>query len=56
MPGDAGRREKFKVSTDEVPGFMGTIRPQVAGIYGGVKIDICSRRWACRATTRRSAA
>ena len=31
---------KFKVSTDEVPGFMGTIRPQVAGIYGGVKIDI----------------
>ena len=32
--------KKFKVSTDEVPGFMGTIRPQVAGIYGGVKIDI----------------
>lgn len=31
---------KYKVSTDEVPGFMGTIRPQVAGIYGGVKIDI----------------
>ncbi len=30
----------FKVSTDEVPGFMGTIRPQLAGIYGGVKIDI----------------
>ena len=32
--------KKFKVSTDEVPGFMGTIRPQVAGIYGGIKIDI----------------
>ena len=32
--------KNFKVSTDEVPGFMGTIRPQVAGIYGGVKIDI----------------
>ncbi|WP_343597780.1 membrane-bound PQQ-dependent dehydrogenase, glucose/quinate/shikimate family [Acinetobacter sp.] len=32
--------KKFKVSTDEVPGFMGTVRPQVAGIYGGVKIDI----------------
>ncbi|ORF38279.1 membrane-bound PQQ-dependent dehydrogenase, glucose/quinate/shikimate family [Snodgrassella alvi] len=32
--------KQFKVSTDEVPGFMGTIRPQVAGIYGGVKIDI----------------
>ncbi|MBV1836618.1 membrane-bound PQQ-dependent dehydrogenase, glucose/quinate/shikimate family [Acetobacter estunensis] len=32
--------KKFKVSTDEVPGFMGTIRPQVAGPYGGVKIDI----------------
>ncbi|MFK7607490.1 MULTISPECIES: membrane-bound PQQ-dependent dehydrogenase, glucose/quinate/shikimate family [unclassified Pseudomonas] len=31
---------KFKVSSDEVPGFMGTIRPQVAGIYGGVRIDI----------------
>ncbi len=31
---------KFKVSTDEVPGFMGTIRPQLAGPYGGVKIDI----------------
>lgn len=32
--------KQYKVSTDEVPGFMGTIRPQVAGIYGGVKIDI----------------
>ncbi|MFT8674667.1 MAG: membrane-bound PQQ-dependent dehydrogenase, glucose/quinate/shikimate family [Acetobacter sp.] len=32
--------KKYKVSTDEVPGFMGTIRPQVAGPYGGVKIDI----------------
>lgn len=32
--------KKFKVSTDEVPGFMGTIRPQLAGPYGGVKIDI----------------
>lgn len=32
--------KKYKVSTDEVPGFMGTIRPQLAGIYGGVKIDI----------------
>ena len=32
--------KKYKVTTDEVPGFMGTIRPQVAGIYGGVKIDI----------------
>ncbi|AOA58941.1 membrane-bound PQQ-dependent dehydrogenase, glucose/quinate/shikimate family [Acinetobacter larvae] len=32
--------KQYKVSTDEVPGFMGTIRPQIAGIYGGVKIDI----------------
>lgn len=32
--------KKYKVTTDEVPGFMGTIRPQIAGIYGGVKIDI----------------
>jgi quinate dehydrogenase (quinone) len=31
---------KYKISTDEVPGFMGTIRPQVAGPYGGVRIDI----------------
>ena len=31
---------KYKVSTDEVPGFMGTVRPQVAGPYGGVRIDI----------------
>lgn len=31
---------KYKVSADEVPGFMGTIRPQLAGIYGGVRIDI----------------
>ncbi|OUJ14274.1 glucose dehydrogenase [Acetobacter orientalis] len=30
----------YKVSTDEVPGFMGTIRPQVAGPYAGVRIDI----------------
>lgn len=30
---------KYNVSTDEVPGFMGTIRPQIGGIYGGVKID-----------------
>lgn len=32
--------KKYKVSTDEVPGFMGTIRPQVAGPYAGVRIDI----------------
>ncbi|GAA5007677.1 membrane-bound PQQ-dependent dehydrogenase, glucose/quinate/shikimate family [Acinetobacter puyangensis] len=32
--------KKYKVSTDEVPGFMGTIRPQIGGIYGGVRIDI----------------
>lgn len=32
--------KKYKISTDEVPGFMGTIRPQLAGPYGGVKIDI----------------
>lgn len=32
--------KKYKVSTDEVPGFMGTIRPQLAGPYGGVKIDV----------------
>lgn len=32
--------KNYKVTTDEVPGFMGTIRPQIAGIYGGVKIDI----------------
>ncbi|MFQ9621524.1 MAG: PQQ-binding-like beta-propeller repeat protein [Enterobacteriaceae bacterium] len=31
---------KYKVSTDEVPGFMGTVRPQIAGPYGGVRIDI----------------
>jgi quinate dehydrogenase (quinone) len=31
---------KYQVSTDEVPGFMGTVRPQVAGPYGGVRIDI----------------
>ncbi len=32
--------KRFKVSTDEVPGFMGTLRPQLAGPYGGVRIDI----------------
>ena len=32
--------KKYKVSTAEVPGFMGTIRPQLAGPYGGVRIDI----------------
>lgn len=32
--------KKYKVSTDEVPGFMGTIRPQMAGPYAGVRIDI----------------
>ncbi|MCD9085155.1 membrane-bound PQQ-dependent dehydrogenase, glucose/quinate/shikimate family [Stenotrophomonas sp. SY1] len=32
--------KKYKISTDEVPGFMGTVRPQLAGPYGGVKIDI----------------
>jgi quinate dehydrogenase (quinone) len=31
---------KYKISTDEVPGFMGTIRPQYAGAYAGIKIDI----------------
>ncbi|WP_442801069.1 membrane-bound PQQ-dependent dehydrogenase, glucose/quinate/shikimate family [Serratia rubidaea] len=31
---------KYKISTDEVPGFMGTVRPQIAGPYGGVRIDI----------------
>ncbi|WP_032068485.1 membrane-bound PQQ-dependent dehydrogenase, glucose/quinate/shikimate family [Acinetobacter baumannii] len=31
---------KYKISTDEVPGFMGTVRPQFAGPYAGVKIDI----------------
>ncbi|STT07863.1 quinate/shikimate dehydrogenase [Klebsiella michiganensis] len=31
---------KYNVSTDEVPGFMGTVRPQIAGPYGGVRIDI----------------
>ena len=31
---------KYKISTDEVPGFMGTVRPQYAGPYGGIKIDI----------------
>lgn len=30
---------KFKVSMDEVPGFVGTIRPQLAGPYGGIRID-----------------
>lgn len=32
--------KKYKSSTDEVPGFMGTIRPQIAGPYSGVRIDI----------------
>lgn len=32
--------KKYRISTDEVPGFMGTIRPQLAGPYGGVRIDI----------------
>ncbi|MEL1264847.1 membrane-bound PQQ-dependent dehydrogenase, glucose/quinate/shikimate family [Pseudoxanthomonas putridarboris] len=32
--------KQYKISTDEVPGFMGTIRPQLAGPYGGVRIDI----------------
>ncbi|MCU4412803.1 membrane-bound PQQ-dependent dehydrogenase, glucose/quinate/shikimate family [Acinetobacter sp. WU_MDCI_Axc73] len=31
---------KYKISTDEVPGFMGTVRPQFAGPYAGIKIDI----------------
>lgn len=31
---------KYYMSTDEVPGFMGTVRPQLAGPYAGVKIDI----------------
>ncbi|ANF82091.1 glucose dehydrogenase [Acinetobacter sp. NCu2D-2] len=31
---------KYHISTDEVPGFMGTVRPQLAGPYAGVKIDI----------------
>ncbi|KAA8734739.1 membrane-bound PQQ-dependent dehydrogenase, glucose/quinate/shikimate family [Acinetobacter qingfengensis] len=31
---------KYKISTDEVPGFMGTVRPQMAGAYAGIKIDI----------------
>jgi quinate dehydrogenase (quinone) len=31
---------RYQVSMDEVPGFMGTIRPQLAGPYGGVRIDI----------------
>ena len=30
---------KYHISTDE-PGFMGTVRPQLAGPYAGVKIDI----------------
>lgn len=30
----------YKISTDEVPGFMGTLRPQIAGSYSGVRIDI----------------
>ncbi|MCE0743670.1 membrane-bound PQQ-dependent dehydrogenase, glucose/quinate/shikimate family [Acetobacter sicerae] len=30
----------YKISMDEVPGFMGTLRPQVAGPYQGVRIDI----------------
>lgn len=31
---------KYHISTDEVPGFMGTVRSQLAGPYAGVKIDI----------------
>ncbi|KAK0350093.1 hypothetical protein LTR94_030418, partial [Friedmanniomyces endolithicus] len=31
---------KYKISMDEVPGFMGTLRPQVAGPYRGVRIDV----------------
>lgn len=30
----------YTISMDEVPGFMGTLRPQVAGPYRGVRIDI----------------
>ncbi|MCI2078212.1 MAG: membrane-bound PQQ-dependent dehydrogenase, glucose/quinate/shikimate family [Acetobacter peroxydans] len=30
----------YKISMDEVPGFMGTLRPQVAGPYRGVRIDV----------------
>lgn len=31
---------QYKISMDEVPGFMGTVRPQIAGPYRGVRIDV----------------
>lgn len=31
---------KYKISTDEIPGFTGTVRPQIAGPYAGVRIDV----------------
>ncbi|QEO17375.1 membrane-bound PQQ-dependent dehydrogenase, glucose/quinate/shikimate family [Acetobacter vaccinii] len=37
---NAANAGKYKISMDEVPGFMGTLRPQVAGPYRGVRIDI----------------
>jgi quinate dehydrogenase (quinone) len=37
---DAAHAGQYKISMDEVPGFMGTLRPQVAGPYRGVRIDI----------------
>lgn len=31
--------KKYETNTDEVPGFFGTVRPQDAGPYGGIRID-----------------
>lgn len=31
--------KKYEKNTDEVPGFFGTVRPQDAGPYGGIRID-----------------
>ena len=36
---------KYHISTDEVPGFMGTVRPQLAGPYAGVKSTSCNLNW-----------
>jgi quinate dehydrogenase (quinone) len=46
---------KYKISMDEVPGFMGTLRPRSAGPYRVFASTSSSRRWPCPATRRPSA-
>lgn len=36
----AEEAKKYKVTTDEVPGYLGVIRPQVAGSYGGIEANL----------------